>query len=113
MKHIALTALALAATVTAQTADTIYTGGNTITVNAAAPFAEALKIVTHDNAQLLALSGPRNAYPGKLGVVEEGALADLLLVDGDPIADFKLIADPEKNFLVVMKDGKIHKNTVK
>ena len=74
---------------------------------------EALKMVTHDNAQLLALSGPRNAYPGKLGVVEEGALADLLLVDGDPLADIKLIADPEKNFLVIMKDGVIFKSTVK
>ena len=75
--------------------------------------AEALKLVTHDNAQLLALSGPRNPYPGQLGVVEEGALADLLLVDGDPVADLKLIADPEKNFLVIMKDGKVFKNTVK
>ena len=34
--------------------------------------AEALKLVTHDNAQLLALSGPRNPYPGKLGVIEAG-----------------------------------------
>ena len=73
---------------------------------------EALKIVTHDNAELLALSGPRNAYPGKLGVVEEGALADLLLVDGDPTADLELVADPDKNFRVIMKDGKIFKNTV-
>jgi imidazolonepropionase-like amidohydrolase len=74
---------------------------------------ETLKLVTHDNAQLLALSGPRNPYPGKLGVVEVNALADLLLVDGDPIANIDLIADPEKNFLVIMKDGKIHKNLVK
>jgi imidazolonepropionase-like amidohydrolase len=58
----------------------------------------------------MALSGPRNPYPGKLGVVEEGALADLLLVNGDPIADIKLIEDPDKNFLVIMKDGKIFKN---
>ncbi len=75
--------------------------------------AETLKLVTHDNAQLLALSGPRNPYPGKLGVVEEGALADLLLVDGDPVANLNLVADPEKNFLVIMKDGKVFKNTVK
>ncbi len=75
--------------------------------------AEALKMATADNAELLALSGPRNPYPGKLGVVEEGALADLLLVDGDPIADIKLVEDPAKNFLVIMKDGKVFKNTVK
>jgi imidazolonepropionase-like amidohydrolase len=71
---------------------------------------EALKLVTHDNAQLLALSGNRNPYPGKLGVVEQGALADLLLVDGDPTAKLKLIADPGKNFLVIIKDGRIYKN---
>ena len=75
--------------------------------------AEALKLVTHDNAQLLALSGPRNPYPGTLGVVAEGALADLLLVDGDPIANLALVTEPEKNFLVIMKDGKVFKNTVK
>lgn len=48
--------------------------------------AEVLKMATGDNAQLLALSGKRSPYAGKLGVVEEGALADLLLVDGNPLA---------------------------
>ena len=72
--------------------------------------AEMLKLVTHDNAQLLALSGPRNPYPGKLGVIEEGALADLLLVDGNPIENIDVIASPERNFLVIMKDGKVYKN---
>ena len=56
--------------------------------------AEVLKMATHDNAELLALSGPRNPYPGRLGVVEEGALADLLLVDGDVLADIELLNDP-------------------
>jgi imidazolonepropionase-like amidohydrolase len=74
--------------------------------------AEALKMATGTNAQLLALSGPRNPYPGKLGVVEEGALADLLLVDGDPIANITLIEDPARNFVVIMKDGKIYKNSL-
>jgi imidazolonepropionase-like amidohydrolase len=73
---------------------------------------EILKMVTHDNAELLALSGPRTPYPGKLGVVEAGALADLLLVDGDPTRDIGLVADPAKNFLVIMKDGKVWKNMV-
>ncbi len=75
--------------------------------------AEIFKMATADNAELLALSGPRNPYPGKLGVVEEGALADLLLVDGDPIANIKLIEDPAKNFLIIMKNGKIYKNMMK
>jgi imidazolonepropionase-like amidohydrolase len=72
--------------------------------------AEVLRLATHDNAQLLALSGPRNPYPGKLGVVEPQALADLLLVDGDPITNLDLLADPEKNVLVIVKEGKVYKN---
>jgi imidazolonepropionase-like amidohydrolase len=72
--------------------------------------AEALVMATSTNAQLLELSGKRNPYPGKLGVVEQGALADLLLVDGNPLENIDLIADPGKNFLVIMKDGKVHKN---
>jgi imidazolonepropionase-like amidohydrolase len=72
--------------------------------------AEVLKMATGDNAQLLALSGPRNPYPGKLGVVEEGALADLLLVQGDPLANLNLIETPGTNLVVIMKDGKIYKN---
>jgi len=51
--------------------------------------------------------------PGKLGIVEECALADLPVVDGDPIANIALVADPEKNFLVIMKDGKIYKNLLR
>jgi imidazolonepropionase-like amidohydrolase len=74
--------------------------------------AETLRMATSANAELLTLSGLRNPYPGKLGVVEEGALADLLLVDGDPIANIKLVADPSKNFVVIMKDGVIYKNTI-
>jgi imidazolonepropionase-like amidohydrolase len=74
--------------------------------------AETLVMATGTNAQLLALSGKRNPYPGRLGVVEEGALADLLLIDGDPIANITLITDPEKNLLVIMKDGQIYKNTL-
>lgn len=72
--------------------------------------AEILKMVTRDNAQLLQLSGLRSPYPGELGVIKEGALADVLLVDGDPIKDLSLIANPGKNFLVIVKDGVIYKN---
>jgi imidazolonepropionase-like amidohydrolase len=74
--------------------------------------AEVLRMATSNNAELLALSGPRSPYEGKLGVVAEGALADLLLVDGDPIANIRLIEDPAKNFVLIMKDGKIYKNTL-
>jgi imidazolonepropionase-like amidohydrolase len=73
---------------------------------------EVLKMATHDNAELLKLSGPRDPYPGKLGVVEQGALADLILVDGNPLENIQLIANPEENFVVIMKDGVIYKNSI-
>ena len=72
--------------------------------------AEVLASATSGNADLLALSGPRDPYPGRLGVVEPGALADLLLVDGDPIAGLDLLADPDRSLLVIMKDGRIYKD---
>lgn len=73
--------------------------------------AEILKMITQDNGELLQLSGLRSPYPGKLGVVEEQALADLLLIDGNPLEDLSLIADPERNFLLIIKNGQIYKNT--
>lgn len=75
--------------------------------------AEILTMATATNAELLALSGPRNPYPGKLGVIEAGAFADLLVVDGNPVEDIKLVADPDRNFLIIMKDGKIWRNALK
>lgn len=77
-----------------------------------APY-QVLKMATHDNAELLTLCGKRNPYPGKLGMVEEGALADLLLVDGNPLENLELIANPDKNLVVIMKDGVIYKNILK
>jgi len=69
-----------------------------------------LKMATADNGELMALSGLVNPYPGKLGVVEDGAFADLLLVDGDPVTNIGLLEDPGKNLLVIIKDGKVYKN---
>lgn len=74
--------------------------------------AEALRMATATNGELMALSGSRNPYPGKLGVVEEGAFADLLLVDGNPLENISLIAEPGRNLRVIMKDGRVHKNTL-
>ena len=74
---------------------------------------EILTMATATNAELLGMSGPRNPYPGKLGVVEQGAFADLLLVDGNPLEDIGLMAEPAKNLLIIMKDGKIYKNTLR
>jgi imidazolonepropionase-like amidohydrolase len=74
--------------------------------------AEALIMATSTNAELMRLSGPRNPYPGALGVVEQGAYADLLLVNGNPLQDLNLVADPASNFAVIMKDWVIHKNLI-
>ncbi|QOV89778.1 metal-dependent hydrolase family protein [Humisphaera borealis] len=75
--------------------------------------AEILKMATSGNAELLALSGKRSPYPGKLGVIEEGAMADLLIVAGNPLKDITLVADPVTNFVVIMKDGKVYKNAIR
>jgi len=72
--------------------------------------AEVLQMATARNGELMALSGFINPYPGKLGVIEDGALADVVLVDGNPLENIRLIEDPAKNFVVIMKNGKIYKN---
>ena len=73
---------------------------------------EILRMITAGNAELLQLSGNRNPYPGKLGVVQQGALADLLLVNGNPLANLALLEDAQASLAVIMKDGKIFKNTL-
>jgi len=74
------------------------------------PF-EILKQATANNAELMSWSGPRNPYPGKLGVIEEGAYADILLVNGNPLEKLELFNNPEENLALIMKDGKILKNS--
>ena len=69
-------------------------------------------MATAVNGELLALSGPRNPYPGKLGVIEAGAFADLLVVDGNPLENVVLLAEPATRLMVIMKDGKLYKNTL-
>ncbi len=77
------------------------------------PF-EALRVVTSNNAELLTLSGPRHPYQeGPLGVIAEGAYADMILVDGNPLENLDLVGDAENNFVVIMKDGVVYKNAVR
>ena len=71
---------------------------------------EILRQATSTNAEFLALSRLRSPYQGKLGVIEEGAFADLLLVDGNPLENIELLADPERNLVLIMKDGQIYKD---
>lgn len=74
--------------------------------------ADVLRAATSVNAELLALSGPRNPYPGKLGVIEKGAFADILVVDGNPLDDIGLMERPGETLSVVMKGGQTYKNTL-
>jgi imidazolonepropionase-like amidohydrolase len=84
-----------------------------------------LKAATSTAAELLALSGPLSSYhDGALGVIEEGAYADILLVDGNPLEDITVIGGNEKwmdaplrkggvdTIRFIMKDGIVYKNTL-
>ncbi len=45
-------------------------------------------------------------------MIEQGAYADLLIVEGNPLNDVTILADYKKNILFIMKDGEIYKNTL-
>jgi imidazolonepropionase-like amidohydrolase len=73
-----------------------------------AAFAQATLI----NGELLRLTGPLNPYAeGPIGVIEPGAYADMILVDGNPIEDLAVLTDTSRIDLV-MKDGQVYKNTL-
>jgi imidazolonepropionase-like amidohydrolase len=70
-----------------------------------------LHIATSGNAELFAMSGERNPYKeAPLGVLQRGAWADMLLVNGDPIQNIDLLKDYDRNLAVIIKNGIIHKN---
>ena len=86
---------------------------------------EALRSLTSVGGELARLTGPRNPYPdGPLGVIQEGAYADVLLVDGNPLEDISAIGgNPEwfsaaprgqevESIRLIMKNGVIYKNTL-
>ena len=85
---------------------------------------QALRSMTSVPGELAALTGRNNPYPGKLGVIEEGALADILIVDGNPLEDITVLGANSKyldavprdrgidTINLIMKDGKIYKNTL-
>jgi imidazolonepropionase-like amidohydrolase len=74
---------------------------------------EQLQQVTGNNGKVLALSGLKNPYPeAELGVIKEGAFADIIIVNGDPTKDIRLLMDADSKIDLIMKDGKIYKNTI-
>ena len=75
--------------------------------------AEILRQATSKSGELLALSGPRNPYPeGKFGVIEAGAHADILLIDGNPLEDMSVMTEYEEKFDLIMKGGTIYKDQI-
>ena len=75
---------------------------------------EILRMLTTNAARMNRMTGKLNPYvAGRLGEISEGAYADILLVDGNPLEDITILADPDKNLRLIMKDGKVYKNTLK
>ena len=74
--------------------------------------AAALAMATSANARALAAHRPTQSLPRQTRRGAGGSLADLLLVEGNPLKDVDLIADPERSFVVIMKDGVVVKNSI-
>jgi imidazolonepropionase-like amidohydrolase len=75
--------------------------------------AEILRQATSQNGELWAMAGPRNPYPeAKIGVIEPGAFADLLIMEGNPLEDIAVMTRPGENLRIIMKGGEIYKNTL-
>ena len=71
-----------------------------------------LSTATGRAGDLLEMSRARRGLPGRLGAIEPGAMADLLVADGDPAASLDFLADPEDNLRFIMKGGHVHKRTL-
>lgn len=74
---------------------------------------QILRQNTSNAGRWLAKSGTKNPYrDGPLGVIEAGAYADMILVEGNPLEDVAVLADYDENIKMVIKDGDIYKNTL-
>jgi imidazolonepropionase-like amidohydrolase len=73
--------------------------------------AEIMIQATGNGGKIVGLSGKRNPY-GKVGVVEKGAMADVLIYSKNPLEDVSIVEDHENNLKLVVKDGKVYKNTL-
>jgi imidazolonepropionase-like amidohydrolase len=75
--------------------------------------AEILQQATSNGGMAVAKSGLKNPYPdGPLGVIEPGAYADILLIDGNPLKDITIMTRYEETIDLIMKNGKVYKNTL-
>lgn len=82
---------------------------------------DILKMAVYNNGQILTKSGPRTPYagtdgtylkPGTIGVIAPGAVADVILVNGNPLESLDMFYDVKENIRLIMKDGIVYKNTL-
>nr|VFJ62645.1 MAG: hypothetical protein BECKFM1743C_GA0114222_103224 [Candidatus Kentron sp. FM]VFJ63634.1 MAG: hypothetical protein BECKFM1743A_GA0114220_103374 [Candidatus Kentron sp. FM]VFK14744.1 MAG: hypothetical protein BECKFM1743B_GA0114221_103374 [Candidatus Kentron sp. FM] len=71
---------------------------------------EILRQATSNGGRALRMSGGRYPCPGDLGVIREGAMADILIVKDNPLDDVTVLSNFQEQLLVIMKDGGIYKN---
>jgi imidazolonepropionase-like amidohydrolase len=72
---------------------------------------EILRQATSESAEIIRMAGPLDRH-GDFGEIREGWLADLLIIDGDPLADIQVLADPAQAVVLVMKEGTVLKNAL-
>ena len=73
---------------------------------------DILRQATSNGGQALRMSGKLYPYPGDLGVIKEGAMADVLIVKDNPLDDVTILSDYDEQLLFIMKDGKTYKNII-
>ena len=74
---------------------------------------ETLKQATSENAKLFELARTRNPYrAAKLGVIEAGAWADLLIYSGNPLEDINVVVDYKNTLDFIMKDGSVYMSKI-
>lgn len=73
--------------------------------------AEIMRQATSESAEIVRMCGKLNRH-GNFGEIREGWVADLVLIDGDPFEDIKILTDPDSALPVIMKAGKIYKNAL-
>jgi imidazolonepropionase-like amidohydrolase len=71
--------------------------------------AEVLAQATSESAKVIRMSGKRNRF-GNFGEIREGWVADLLLINGEPLEDISVLRDPGRNLALIMKGGELVKN---
>ena len=71
--------------------------------------AEVLMQATSESAKIIRMSGRLNRH-GNFGEIREGWVADILLINGNPLEDISVLRDPANNLALIMKGGEIIKN---